>query len=190
MSFGKREEQAANKLKDYQYPQVFKFLQESINTPNYYARIALLFATLEAMSGEVEKTSCDCPKGKKYKTYDKDKMKEILSDNKLFNDVFGPEGLRHKFLHGSLFDFELGEDYFSKIYQAIIQYFNKTYSFNIIEKAVSVPRGFNSKTRLLLFLKTTKEIGLKEVIRIFTEDTYHIGYEKEGFEVIKIIQNY
>lgn len=190
LSFGKHEEQVANKLKDYQYPQVFKFLQECINTPNYYARIALLFAALEAMSGEVERTSCDYPKGKKYKTYNKDRMKEILSDDKLFNDLFGTEGLRHKLLHGSLFDFEFGEDYFSKIYKAIIKYFNKRYSFNITENVVSVPRSFNDKIKLLLFLKATGEIGLKEVIRIFTEDTYHIGHKKEGFEVIKRISNY
>lgn len=192
LSFGKPEENVVNKLKNYQYPQVFKFLQESINTPNYYARLALSFAALEAMSGEVEKMSCSCSNAKKYKTYNKDEMKKILSDDKLFNDLFGQEGLRHKLLHGSLIDFELGEDYFSKIYKAIIQYFNKLYSLNITEEAEKVPRDFDSKSQLYLFLKTTKdkEINLKELIRIFTEDVYNIGTKKENFEVIERISNY
>lgn len=190
LSFGKNEEQAAIKLKGYQYQQVFKFLQESINTPNYYARTALLFAALEAMSGEIEKVSCDCSKGKKYKTYDKDKMKIILNDNKLFNDLFGDEGLRHKLLHGRLINFKLEEDYFSKIYIAIIKYFNKLYSLNITENAKNVPRDFNVKEKLLLFLKTTKNIDLKKVIEVFTKSTYNIGYKEKDFKVIKIIPNY
>jgi len=190
LSFGKPEEQAVNKLKNYQYPQVFKFLQESINTTNYYARLALIFATLEAMSGETEKMSCNCSNAKKYKTYDKDKMKEILSDDKLFNDLFGPEGLRHKLLHGSLIDFELGEDYFSKIYKAIVQHFNNLYSLNITEEAVNVPRDFKSKSRLLLFLRTSGEINLKEIINAFPDDIYNIGYKAGNFEVIERILNY
>lgn len=189
LSFGNIESKSLDKLKNYEQPQVFKFLQESINTSNYHARLAMLFAALEAMSGEITKRSCNCPNGKSYMTYDKDIMKEILGGD-LFDELFGLNGLRHKLLHGRLTDFILNDDYFSKIYKAIVKYFNNKFNTKIAEKAVNVPRHFNSKSQLYLFLRPKGEIDLRNVVGIFTEDVYHIGTKIGEYEVMAPIKDY
>ncbi|HRZ30090.1 MAG TPA: hypothetical protein P5274_00240 [Candidatus Paceibacterota bacterium] len=189
LSMGKKEWEAIDNLGEYEYPQVFKFLQESINTPNYYSRMALLFATLEAMSGEVEGKSCSCPNGKSFKTYDKDKMKKILNDGELFNNLFGPDGLRHKLLHGNLKNFELPDNYSDRVYKSIIRYFNNTYGVSITEKATLTPRDFNIKNKLVLPLRmlgvSHRAPDLKKLIESFTNYDYSPGDKIDEFEVIK-----
>lgn len=186
LSFGKQEETAVKKLKGYQYPQVFKFLQESINTTNYYARTALMLAALEAMSGEVQAMSCNCENAKKRLTYNRNEMKKILNDDELVDSLFGSGGIRHKLFHGNIKDFESAfpEDYFSKIHKAIIRYFNNLYSVKITEDAKDVPRDFIIKSEIFLPLKAKGFVSLQDVVKTFCENLYYPGQKVGNFEVL------
>lgn len=177
---GKNERKSVDTLKSYQHPEALNFLQESINTENYLGKLALIFCALEAMAGKIEVLKNN---GTFYETYNKPEMIKILG-KELFSSIFGQGGLRHKFLHGDLPNFDFKEDHFRKIYATIIKYFNTTYNLGIIQEAVQVPRDYNGKNRFVFLLKAGKGILLKDVINSFDRDQYAIADKVNGYEVL------
>ncbi len=111
----------------------FIYLQASNNTVWWYARIMLLFATLETLAWKLEKVDKDW---EEYTTYNKSEMSRILW-NKYFNDLFWKGWLRHKINHwddiSRFFSKMSGEqiDYLAEVYKKIIDYINTIYDVKI-----------------------------------------------------------
>ena len=120
MSVGDDEVEDYNRLVSFPCMQFFIFFRESINTVNYYAKLVLLFAALESLSGEVERKTCSCPLGRIINGYDREKMKRILNDSELFDELYGRNGARHNITHGK--SLGIGKDYCKIVYEKIRSY--------------------------------------------------------------------
>jgi len=166
LQFNKEELNDYEKIKRFKYPEAFRFLQESCNTIGYIPKLLLLFSTLEALCGKIEKENDD---GKTYITYDKSEMKKILGFD-LYNEVFGPKGIRHKLNHGELVDFVFGKNYVNEIYKSIVCYFNTNFNTKIKRDIISPQRHFYDNYQFINFwLKPKKDffLNLKNCINSF-----------------------
>lgn len=184
LQFDEQELGAYEAIKEFKYPEAFRFLQESRNTIGYIPRLLLLFSALEAMCGKVEYENSN---GKVYITYNKDEMKKILGDV-LYNEVYGENGIRHKLNHGEMVESAFGRDYSEEIYKSIISYFNMNFNAQIEESVVSPQRNFYDNREFLnLWLKPEESfnINLKSCIDGFNEtdvrgcsDVFNIDIQK------------
>jgi len=166
LEFSDNELSDYQKLLIFQFPEVFRFLQECRNTIGYIPRLMLLFAALEAMCDKRENISKD---GSIYITYDKNKMKIILG-HELFDEIFGINGVRHKLYHGEMVYFIFEKDYVGEVYKNILCYFNKKQGININIDVISPQRHFYDNFELSnLWLKADDdfEVNLKNCIKNF-----------------------
>lgn len=138
LHFGNNELQAYEQIKDFKYPEAFRFLRECRNTIGYIPKLLLLFSALEAMCGRVE---IDKGNGKTQISYEKETMMKILGRS-LYNELFGPSGIRHKLDHGEMVELVFGKNYVDEIYKNIVCYFNTEFKANISEEVVSPQRHF------------------------------------------------
>ncbi len=184
LHFDNQELDTYEKISNFKYPEVFRFLQECRNAIGYIPRLLLLFSALEAMCGKKEMENSE---GKPYITYDKDEMIRILGKN-LYNEIFGPNGIRHKLNHGEMVESIAQKNYIDDIYISIIKYFNKNLDSQIDESVISPQRHFYDNYEFVnLWLKPDDffEINLKNCIDNFEnhrvvgcEDVYGFDIEK------------
>ena len=146
----------------------------------------LLFAALEAVSGKIERTGNN---GEKYFTYDKDVMKEILGDI-LFNELFGPNGLRHKLDHGDYVEFVQGKDYVAEVHSKVVQYFNKKFSTKIHEDVIHPQRHFDDNC-VFADMWYTKDKNLEiNLVHCLNEVAKEGESEIVGYTPTNFIENY
>lgn len=170
LHFGNSELNTYRQIIDYEYSEAFKFLQECRNTIGYVPKLLLLFSALEAMCGKVSK---DDGTSEPYSTYNKEVMKEILS-NSLYNKLFGKEGIRHKLDHGEMIESAFGKNYVEEIYTKIVTYFNSKYKTNIRTDIVHPMRHFyRNSYHMDLWLKPKHnfEISLQNCTQNCDEST-------------------
>ncbi len=175
LNFGKDEIVALKKLNKFKKQSVFKYLNESTNATTYYTRLAMLIIVLESIAGDKKQEEiCKCGQDRKFITTDKEKIKEILNDEKLYKSIFDyKDGIRNKIFHGK--EINKSDNYVEKVYEKIIFYFNKKYNIKINTSVVGPQRNFigNYETgRFWLQLKEEIEkINIKDMA-IVTEKAY------------------
>ncbi len=165
LQFDESEINAYESIKGFKYPEAFRFLQECSNTIGYVPKLLLLFSALEAMCGKIERQNAD---GKIYITYDKNEMMKILGCS-LYNELFGPNGIRHKLDHGEMVETVFGKDYVNEIYKNIICYFNNNFKTQL-DEVVSPQRHFYDNHEFINFWLKPKdnfEVNLKNCIKSF-----------------------
>lgn len=134
LHFGAEELASLEALERYEEKgDVFRYLREAINSPDFYARFAMLASSLEGIAGE-----------KKERQTDYNYIKNIiLKDEELHEKIFrGNDGIRNQLLHGKKIDVELhgGTPYVNIVYNKIIDYFNENHGTKIKTNVKNPPR--------------------------------------------------
>ena len=135
LHFGDQELESLEALEEYEEKgDAFRYLREAINSPDYYARFAMLVSSLEGIAGE-----------KKKDVTNRDYIKNtILKDETLYNNIFlRGNGIRNQLLHGKKIDLQLhgGVNYVDIIYKKIVDYFNNNHGANIKTNVINAPRN-------------------------------------------------
>ena len=156
---------------------VFRMLREAANASTFYTRFAMLTSTLEAIAGQ--RTV-----GRKIET-DKEAIKQILQDDKLYEDLFGyGSGVRNQLLHGTKVTLTPGRPYVEDIYRAIVRFFN-TQGAGLNERVVDPMRHFFNnyeERRGWLKMKQAHAPALKKLVEDFNADIYwEVAEEPQGY---------
>lgn len=203
LSFQSEERDSLKILMEVDNEAVFYFLTESNLSMTNNARLVPLILALEALAGEKEITSTcnECgDKSRKYKSTNKEKIKEILGD-KLFFAVYDYKtGLRNRLFHGKISDLSDGIDYAQEIYEKIILFFNKTYKTEISEDVIGAPRNGMGKYNMAKTWAKPKQnntyfLGLRTLLPLFNEKKSN-GFRRvdnsdfnQSFEYLYLVDN-
>jgi hypothetical protein len=145
--FGVNEKKSLEKLDEFAPLSFYEYLQESTNAISHLGRLSMLIKALEGLAGQTKKIEkCECGKERGYSVINSDMLGQILNDKALYNKLFGKGGVRHKLSHGS--DIELDDDYARKIYDAIVNYFNKKFGTEINTNIRFPQRNFYGNYRI------------------------------------------
>lgn len=134
LNFGKDQLASLEALEDYsERGDPFRYLRQAINSPDFYARLAMLASALEGIAGEIksQKTNHD---------YIRDK---ILKDCDLHKEIFsGNNGIRNQLLHGKKINDKAHGNipYIDIVYSKIVDYFNNNHGTSINTNVKNAPR--------------------------------------------------
>ena len=188
LHFGKNEQKALKELETYEKQPVFKYLSESTRAGSYYTRLAMLIIALESIAGEKKDRKGNVHTDKEYI------KNEILKDEILYKKIFGYKtGIRNKIFHGKEVEFD--DNYADKIYQKIIEYFNRKYQIKINTGVVGPQRTFTGNYQgRLIWLKprnNKEQIDLKDIIEEFKQyDKQEENSFLDKFSFTEPISNY
>lgn len=135
LPFGPDQLESLRALEKYnEKGEAFRYLREAINSPDFYARLAMLASALEGIAGEKSK-------GVTNHAYIK---QTILHDAALHEGLFkSGDGIRNQLLHGKKIDEKKHGTtrYPSVIYDRIVEYFNKYHGTKINTNVINAPRS-------------------------------------------------
>jgi hypothetical protein len=159
------EEEKDNFLKlNLENNEFYWYMNDCYNVTGYTAKLLLIFAALESLAGKEIKVDED---GKEYETYNKENMKAILGDD-LFNEIYGPGGLRHKLTHGEYINaYFSGKNYVETLHNLILEYCNKEFGATLNTGIVNPQRHpYGSGYLIFAFIQPKDdsiEIDIKNV---------------------------
>lgn len=166
LHFNNDEQGSLEKLESLEKQAVFSYVHESTKANTLYTRLAMLIITLESIAGQTKNERRD---GSIFYKTDKDKLKEVLCDDELYDNIFAPGvGIRNKIFHGE--EVELDKDYIENIYDKIVHYFNETYDTQINVEIINPQRNFDGvymSGNSWLKLKNRDDIKLQEAHNLF-----------------------
>ncbi|MCD6226723.1 MAG: hypothetical protein J7J93_02935 [Candidatus Aenigmarchaeota archaeon] len=178
--FVKKQIDSLKNLENYNKEFVFKYINESTRAGTYYTRLAMLVIALESIAGEERDNRGNLHTDKSYI------KNEILKDENLYREIFNYEtGIRNKLFHGK--EVEFNEDYATKIYQRIVEYFNSNYGTKIDTKVTYPQRIFfgNYSDRFIWLKPKTNDLQLdfRSILKMF--DKYQKKRDKENNEFLQ-----
>lgn len=158
MSFDSEEVSALGELLNEDNNPLFEFLSASNRADHPNVQLALLILALESLAGEEYKTEkCVCGKKRSFAVTKKSFIKTLISNDDVYEYIFGYKGIRNKLFHGKTFYLDKDGDYINILRNAIIKHFNQIYSININDKIVGAPRIQNNSYYSCVVLGKSKK---------------------------------
>ncbi len=158
--------------------QFFLYWQDMLNTSGYSAKLLLMCSALEALASSALNTHTGT--GSKYSFF-----VEVLGED-LKDAVWKQKvGVRHRLMHGEYFDYETDrENYLQKLYDKIIEYFNRTVFENTVIRSITNPqrRPDGNKLHQHYWLKgghDSSELNLRRLV--LESDRGYASENNQGF---------
>lgn len=172
LPFNKDEIDSLKTIKDATNQEFYTYWNESNNAISYKGKLTMLIKSLEALAGAIQKVDkCIYGRANKRTSTDLERIKLILNDKDLYEDIFGKGGIRHKLSHGKKVNFEK-RDYVLDIYNAIIKHFNDYFHISINTKVKNPQRNpygnYRGRQNWCIF-KNEIKLDLKHILEIFKD---------------------
>jgi hypothetical protein len=118
----------------------YDFMVDSTNASTLHTSLYMIFSALENLAQGKRTMKCEnCKYEKQIDGVDPELLKIILG-NEVYNQCWGPSGLRHKMSHGEFPNVPQGLK--EEIYKKIISFLNEKNKISINEKVVGPQRSF------------------------------------------------